>query len=739
MEMNNLRTESHVAQKSRRHKLRFQQSSDDPTHQNLPQDPPQFDLHRPRYGSVSYDPTVFPSEMLNSIASNPHLLLPPNHAFVSHDQDSGNSGSSPASFPSKVAIADNNPQTAGSWKSVVSSNQNQNQNQSQLQVNNDWNNVVNYSNNVASMDIQSNSNSPMVVDGGASSKPGYGYNQDLQNIHLGDQKSYGEVPGFGSASYYHNTLQEVVTSATVGSHVHHGKNFLEINQSIPCWMNASDQLGFIANRSNDHRDGTMVGGTNEPNCITQGLSLSLSSVPHPKPEFPNLHSGSKAGLKTDLLGNSDPKVSSFAHRNVGPLGPFTGYATILKNSKYLKPAQELLNDNCQVGGHELVQRCDNTHKILEEEMSRVSGESGNSGGASSSTIYGSNEHIAGRSGSLPESYRPEFHHKKAKLLYMQEEVCRGYRQYHQQMQMVISSFETVAGLSSATPYVSLALKAVSRHFHCVKSAISEQLSQMKKAFEELCSPAVGGASSSKTFDANSADMLSQLKSMDHGYQRQGKSGGGFFGSQQPVWRPQRGLPERAVSVLKAWLFDHFLHPYPSDADKHMLATQTGLTRNQVSNWFINARVRIWKPMVEEIHTLETKGLADSNTNNPPTDGQDSTRMDHVSSLSNKQQQQPECSRNSGTLTMINGQNEPNEQPWDHEKRSRPEYPIPPAAMDRPFTSIVPYPRATFEGGVGPVSLTLGLRQNAEHVQQLQQHEHQLRQRFGGQLIHDFVG
>ncbi|KAI4338687.1 hypothetical protein MLD38_023713 [Melastoma candidum] len=72
------------------------------------------------------------------------------------------------------------------------------------------------------------------------------------------------------------------------------------------------------------------------------------------------------------------------------------------------------------------------------------------------------------------------------------------------------------------------------------------------------------------------------------------------------WRPQRGLPERSVSVLRAWLFEHFLHPYPSDVDKHILARQTGLSRSQVSNWFINARVRLWKPMVEEMYTEETK-------------------------------------------------------------------------------------------------------------------------------------
>ncbi|XP_071697853.1 BEL1-like homeodomain protein 8 [Rutidosis leptorrhynchoides] len=688
MDMNNIRTESHVAQKNRRHKLRFQQNSDDPTHQHVPQDPRS-------YGSISYDPNVFPSEMLNSIASNPHLLLPQNHAFVSHNQDSG-AGLSPASF--KV-IGDNPTiSSSGNWKNVVSA-------PNQVQVSNDWN-VVSYS-NVASH---------MMVDYHHHQH----HHQGLQNIHLNDHKNYGDVVTFGSSPYnYQNTLQDVVTTATVGTHVH---------QSIPCWMNASEQqLGFIANRHNDHR-------TNENNnCITQALSLSLSSVPQAKTEYPNLQSGSK-GAKTDLLANPDGKLlagtSSFAHRNVGPLGPFTGYATILKNSKYLKPAQELLNDNCNVGGQELVQTCENTRNIFEEEMSRVSGEPG----PSSSTIYGSNEHGAGNSSTFSESYRPEFHQKKAKLLYMQEEVCRRYKQYHQQMQMVISSFETVAGLTTATPYVSLALKSVSRHFHFVKNAISEQLTQMKKAFEDLCSP-------SRTFDPNASDSLSQLKSMDRNLQRHGKASGGsgFFGNQQAVWRPQRGLPERAVSVLKAWLFDHFLHPYPSDADKHMLATQTGLTRNQVSNWFINARVRIWKPMVEEIHTLETKGLADSNTNNPPTDGQDTSPMD-MSSLSNKQQ--AECSRNSGNITMINDQNEPNnEQLWDHETRSRVDYQINPVAtMDQSFTNVMPYPRNPFEaGGVVPVSLTLGLRQNAENVQQMQQHEHQFRQRFGGQLIHDFAG
>ncbi|KAL3633522.1 hypothetical protein CASFOL_022284 [Castilleja foliolosa] len=69
-----------------------------------------------------------------------------------------------------------------------------------------------------------------------------------------------------------------------------------------------------------------------------------------------------------------------------------------------------------------------------------------------------------------------------------------------------------------------------------------------------------------------------------------------------LWRPQRGLPENSVSVLRAWMFQNFLHPYPKDAEKHLLALKSGLTRNQVSNWFINARVRLWKPMIEEMYS-----------------------------------------------------------------------------------------------------------------------------------------
>ncbi|KAE8718867.1 hypothetical protein F3Y22_tig00109987pilonHSYRG00137 [Hibiscus syriacus] len=62
-----------------------------------------------------------------------------------------------------------------------------------------------------------------------------------------------------------------------------------------------------------------------------------------------------------------------------------------------------------------------------------------------------------------------------------------------------------------------------------------------------------------------------------------------------IWIPQRGLPERSVSVLRAWMFQNFLHP--------LFSSYTfGSMDDQVSSWFINARVRLWKPTIEEMYS-----------------------------------------------------------------------------------------------------------------------------------------
>lgn len=51
------------------------------------------------------------------------------------------------------------------------------------------------------------------------------------------------------------------------------------------------------------------------------------------------------------------------------------------------------------------------------------------------------------------------------------------------------------------------------------------------------------------------------------------------------------FPREAVRVLKAWLYEHRQHPYPTEREKDELKERTGLKRTQISNWLANARRR----------------------------------------------------------------------------------------------------------------------------------------------------
>eukprot|EP00045_Choanoeca_perplexa_P010524 m.107178 g.107178 ORF g.107178 m.107178 type:complete len:446 (-) comp15307_c0_seq2:124-1461(-) len=52
------------------------------------------------------------------------------------------------------------------------------------------------------------------------------------------------------------------------------------------------------------------------------------------------------------------------------------------------------------------------------------------------------------------------------------------------------------------------------------------------------------------------------------------------------------FPTTSTQVLKAWLYEHTLTPYPSEEVKKELMQQSGLSLAQLNNWFINARRRL---------------------------------------------------------------------------------------------------------------------------------------------------
>ncbi|XP_061626113.1 homeobox protein Meis1a isoform X2 [Phyllopteryx taeniolatus] len=68
---------------------------------------------------------------------------------------------------------------------------------------------------------------------------------------------------------------------------------------------------------------------------------------------------------------------------------------------------------------------------------------------------------------------------------------------------------------------------------------------------------------------------------------------------------KRGVfPEVATNILRAWLFQHLVHPYPCEDEKKQLSHDTGLSILQVNNWFINARRRIVQPILDQNNRVE---------------------------------------------------------------------------------------------------------------------------------------
>ncbi|KAK3205597.1 hypothetical protein Dsin_019643 [Dipteronia sinensis] len=331
-------------------------------------------------------------------------------------------------------------------------------------------------------------------------------------------------------------------------------------------------------------------------CGQGNLSLSLLS---PKQAAYNNIEARDQQVSVAAAGNNNSPSSVSVVSNV-----------VILESKYMRAAQELLDQVVNVLNVVKAQEMIGKEKLkLDKESTALNYAEG--------SVNNNNNNISG-GGELTAAQKQELQLKKAKLVNMLDEVEQRYRQYHEHMKVVIDSFEQAAGLGSAKSYTALALRTISKQFRCLKDAISEQMkATSKKLGEEDCLGAKVESSRLRyVADHHDHQLRQQLGMLQHN-----------------AWRPQRGLPERAVSILRAWLFEHFLHPYPKDSDKQILAKQTGLTRSQVSNWFINARVRLWKPMVEEMYLEEVKEQ-DQNGNSEES-GSKST--DHNKSLRMKKE------------------------------------------------------------------------------------------------------
>ncbi|RMJ13776.1 hypothetical protein CDV36_006564, partial [Fusarium kuroshium] len=108
----------------------------------------------------------------------------------------------------------------------------------------------------------------------------------------------------------------------------------------------------------------------------------------------------------------------------------------------------------------------------------------------------------------------------------------------------------------------------------------------------------------------------------------------------------RRFSTRVAKTLRNWFAAHQHHPYASAEDLERLQSQTGLSRQQVTNWLVNARRRS-KPTSSRIQASHIRDAAQStltgpNTINIPRRPPTPMPCDQMSPLQRWQNSPPEC-------------------------------------------------------------------------------------------------
>ncbi|GFZ10359.1 BEL1-like homeodomain 10 [Actinidia rufa] len=334
---------------------------------------------------------------------------------------------------------------------------------------------------------------------------------------------------------------------------------LPCNMMYPNQASATPYADLFSGNSLSLYDGVRVPSAG---ARDEGLSLSLGTEIPAGVYVPSVHNqyadSSTSSLLSSHLGAEDGSQSNepaalnspycLVGSNEMHSCPYQydqlGLFRTIFNSQYLKATQQLLDEVVNVQKALKQFKTDdkksNSHEFGFHGSEEIDVKMN---GTSSDPL----ESTTDCSSELSPSERQDLQNKLTKLLSMLDEVDRRYRQYYHQMQIVMSSFEMQPDSSDPEK-----LRGARFYTFC-----SGGLPRLRYVGQQL---------------GQERALLQQ------------------FGVMRHSWRPQRGLPESSVSVLRAWLFEHFLHPYPKDSEKTMLARKTGLTRSQVANWFINARV-----------------------------------------------------------------------------------------------------------------------------------------------------
>ncbi|KAE9587958.1 putative POX domain-containing protein [Lupinus albus] len=473
--MSSTRPESHVAQQIRRDKLRIQDSSHNHLQEFHNNNPGQLSSHQ-----------GFNLDQVRNVRNANILVVEPVTEYSSSEM---------ANFSNPLSTPRNNNtlqcQELGEDEPAIKVMMHQfpsssislgNWRNSATHQGVDWN-VLNYAS--SSMSSESNQNSFLAseINNNVSvnyqhfGKPSYNELTETQPSSLSReiQKKLGvNVMHHQTSSSYQNALQDIVKSSASISSACNGSDMASLMQQTGqnIWVGDANELAQLhpsysnqQNRQSHFTCGNLW--TNRPlpsDSTPQSLSLSLSSNSQSKPfvsHFEEASASASAFASDHCISKEPPKhvkpsiisrdcgksplqdyvgilpnSNNTSYRNVGPLGPFTGYATILKSSRFLNSAQQLLEDFCCVSDSRFANVFDVPNRVSEEISASTSADDvtvietrgvapkGGNLGSSSSMLYSANENITDRGtwSSFGLSPTPDYQQKKAKLLYMQEEV-----------------------------------------------------------------------------------------------------------------------------------------------------------------------------------------------------------------------------------------------------------------------------------------------------------------------------
>eukprot|EP00903_Cladosiphon_okamuranus_P007131 g6928.t1 len=120
----------------------------------------------------------------------------------------------------------------------------------------------------------------------------------------------------------------------------------------------------------------------------------------------------------------------------------------------------------------------------------------------------------------------------------------------------------------------------------------------------------------QTRGASSAPIKAVLSGWDKPKKKKGKRPAAV--AARPVSSPAKKSPKRsrlpaaAVKEMRTWLDEHWDDPVPTHEEKAGFAQRHEITTKQVENWFINIRMREWRPAMRRAldHAEETGSYAE---------------------------------------------------------------------------------------------------------------------------------